>query len=105
MMIFTKEAQRKVDQLEKHVQKLGDQIKKTKRQIEAITVGQCPIKPGNIIEWISGGKTKRGRVVGIQSTYRGFELRCKILAKTGKEIGFANVTTMHHEPHLVTPEK
>jgi hypothetical protein len=96
-VIYSKPVQTQLDKLEKELDSLKFKSREINRKIEQVKIGACPIKVGDIIEWESVGKLRRGRVVIVKSAWsHTFEFRVNILTKRGKAIGFANVTEKHH---------
>lgn len=90
--VYTKQAEKQIDALTDKIDKLDRQKEIFERQIRAIECGQSPIKPGQIIEWQSGERLRRGKVISVSAcSWKGFTFRCHVLSKAGKEIGYANV--------------
>lgn len=98
--VYTKRIRARLDALEakRHAAEL--RVRAIRRQIEELIVGQSPIGPGDVIEWESGGRSRRGRVLSVYSNYRGFDYRVAIVTKAGRQIGIATVGEGHH-PVLV----
>lgn len=91
--VLSKKDQSRVDRIKDEICRYEKRIELLKRQIEEIKVGQSPIHPGDVIEWESGAKVRRGIVRSVSSCWDGFVYRCNIVSANGRHIGFANVNT------------
>lgn len=89
--VYSKRDQARVDRLNERIHELEVRQQKLRREIEEIEAGQSPIKVGDLIQWESGNRLRRGRVKSVRASWKGFQYRCHILTAAGKEIGYAEV--------------
>jgi len=91
--VYAKREQRKIDAINREISRLEHRKAMLERKKDEIAVGQSPIKSGDVIEWESGSRLRRGKVVTVRPGWRGFEYRCRIIAKNGRAIGWAMVNS------------
>jgi hypothetical protein len=99
--VYSKRDRERIDKLDDQIYALEKRIAQLKQKQEEIACRTSPIQPGDLIEWMSGNRLRRGRVISVRKDYCGFEYRCNVVAKNGRILGFANVDT-RREPTLIT---
>lgn len=95
--ILSEKDRARIIAIENQIDKYQKMINEAKEEILCIQVGNSPIQAGDVIQWEGRGTTGRryrGRVHSVSRTWGRFTYRVKILTKDGREVGWAEVTTL-----------